>query len=437
MTLQKRRRFFYALVAVFFVLGGIFTLYAGGWRFDLATFRLRKVGAIYVRTFPKEAYLLLDDVPMRNTSGFFQNGTFLNGLFPRNYMLEIRADGYAPWHEHISVEPALVSEEDAVLVPLFPATIASGTVKNFWLFESDVVIEDARGNLTIADRTIGTGDVLGATEDFETVLTRDGSRGIYAWNDIPSRKSTNISQMLARAGVAREDASIVVDKNDKQHLLILQPKKLSVLDTATGIATAIRTTTKNTLVNAAASPFLFAWTEFNPTTNTSTLVMYDKFSETRRPASVELPEKNIELRWIQNNDLAVLQANGELFIYNPSKNNLTKLADDVERFAFTKNGSVLAALEHTALEVFFFDGDKDYYRFNLPDMRNAEDVLWYADKEYLFVVYPHETRFLDLHDGSLENFTIVAKTNRVQYDAENNWFYFLDDEGVKRLDFTR
>ncbi len=437
MTFQKRKRLFRWLVVAFFVLGGSLTLSASGWRLDLATFHLRKVGGIYVRTFPKGADLRLDGASIKNASGIFQNGTLLDSLFPKNYMLEIRADGYAPWHEHVSVEPTLVSEENAVLIPLFPAPIASGTMKNFWLFGNDLVIERPGGNLTIADKSIGTGDVLGVTADFATILTRDPVRGTYLWNDTVNHASVNVSALLAKAGIGVKNATLVVDENDKQQLIVLESKNLSLLDTANGAATTLRTLAKHTIVHAAASQFLIAWTEFNSATNTSTLVIYDKFSGQRRPATVELSGKNAELRWVQNDTLAVLQENGALSTYNPSKNNLVKIADDVKRFAFTGNGSALAALEHTALEIFFFTGDKNYYRFNLPHVKDALDVLWYADEKHLFVLYPNETRLLDFRDESLENFGVVAKADRVQYDAENDWFYFLDEEGVKRLDFAK
>jgi hypothetical protein len=437
MTFKMRRKLFYALVAAFFVLGGALTFYASGWRLDFATFRIRKVGAIFVRTFPKGVNLRLDGVPTDNNPGIFQNGTLINNLFPKNYNLEVEANGYAPWHEHVSVAPALVSEENAVLIPLFPATIASGTIKNFWLFGNDVVVEGSRGNLTIAGKSIGTGDVLGTTGDFETILTRDTARGIYLWNDTANRTSVNVSALLTQAGITNKAAVIVVDKNDKQNLIVLEPKNLSLLNTKNGTTITLRTLIRNTIVNAAASQFLIAWTEFNSTANTSTLVLYDKFSGRRRPMTIDLPAKNAELRWIQNDKLAVFQENGTLYTYDPSKNNLTKVADDVKRFAFTENGSALAALEHTALEVFFFTDDKDYYRFNLSQVKDAVDVLWYADEKHLFVLYPDEIRLLDLRDSSLENFGVVAESNRVQYDAENNWFYFLGDEGIQRLDFAK
>ncbi len=118
MTFGTRRRLFYALVALFFVLGAGVVLYAQGWRFDFATGHVDKVGAIYVRSFPADASIMLNGKPAQNQSGFLSRCTLITDLFPKIYQLKLTAAGYGDWHESAGVSPSLVTElKSAVLVP--------------------------------------------------------------------------------------------------------------------------------------------------------------------------------------------------------------------------------------------------------------------------------------------------------------------------------
>ena len=71
------------------MLGTGITLYAQGWRINLATFKTEKVGAIYVESFPGNAEIMLAGKPVQNESGFLSPGTLISNLFPQNYALSL------------------------------------------------------------------------------------------------------------------------------------------------------------------------------------------------------------------------------------------------------------------------------------------------------------------------------------------------------------
>src|SRR3989338_3161733 len=82
MTKIGKRLLILVLLLIFAAGGGYAVLYAQGLRFDFAKFAFKRVGALYVRSFPQDAAIRLDGAVLPNDSGIFQSGTFVNSLFP-------------------------------------------------------------------------------------------------------------------------------------------------------------------------------------------------------------------------------------------------------------------------------------------------------------------------------------------------------------------
>ncbi|MDP2599005.1 MAG: hypothetical protein Q8P49_04190, partial [Candidatus Liptonbacteria bacterium] len=430
---------FYTLLAAFFLIGGGVLFYVNGWRLDPTTFALRKVGGIFVRSFPREAQITLDKEVIKNRSGFFQNGTLINNLFPKTYELRLSSPGYKPWVEKVSVAPALVSDKkNAVLIPEDSRMVATGTIPRFSMFNDELILGSKSGALSLKGVRIGNGVVLGYTNDLSRIFTFDETSGAYATFNVNTKTRTNLNAALVKAGFdTKRKFKLILDPYDAQNLLLLEPTAISTFNPiATNVA--VQKKTANTIFqNAAASQFFFAWSEWNRKTNTSTITIYDKFLDKIQSTSESFGGKNIELAWVSTSKIAILQDDGGLYVYDRNKDVLAKIADDVKTFSFVSDASAVAALEHSALEIFFFSQDKDYYRFNLPDMQSAKAIEWYGDFSHLFVHYPSEVKFLDLKDGALVNFTPVVETSFASYDEKTNTLYWVANEGVKQTDFPR
>ncbi len=440
MNIRTRHHLFNALLVSFFVIGAILLLYVNGWRFDFKTFRPMKVGAIFVRSFPPGAQISLDKKTVKNDSGFFQSGTLINGLFPKTYALDLSANGYEPWHENITVSPALVAEAKyAVLIPKNAEAVTTSTTEHFWILGSDLVVEKSNGALMDNGEKLGvTGEVMGWTSNFENILTYDQKTGVYAWNSRPDNSHINVTSLLKKVGFnLKRDFKITVDPENNKKMMVVQSDALYTFDTGSGKLTAVRKAKGMMLDNAIASTFLFAWTEFNPSANTSTLVVYDKFLGKAQSDSPTLKGKIAKIQWVSNNRIGILQNDGAFSLYDLQKDETTKIADDVKDFVFTENGGAVAALEHSALEVFVFNQDKDYYRFRLPGMDSIQSISWYGDGSHLFVSYPENVRFLDLKDSALKNLAVVRETSLARYNQKDNTFYFTSAEGLKRLVFSK
>jgi hypothetical protein len=139
--------------------------------------------------------------------------------------------------------------------------------------------------------------------------------------------------------------------------------------------------------------------------------------------SVNITGKNIAVKWISGNIIGILQDDGECYLYDTNAGTITKLADDVKDFSATSDGSMIATLENDSLEIFSLSDASAYARFNIPDVANAQHIIWYHDKSHLFVVYANHVSFLDLADTGLINFTTVAQGTNPFYDLHTNMLY--------------
>lgn len=440
MTRSRRRKIFYALAALFVVFGVSVVLYALGWRLDLSTLKISKVGGIYIRSFPPEAQIKLNNKEVSNGSGFLGNGTLISNLFPKTYDLKLAESGYKNWQEAVTVMPTLVvGLKYAVLVPDAPLTVNTSTFQDFGVYDSELALKN-NGVWRFRNSRLGTGNIAGVTDDLNYFLLFDPETDTYYLRNVQTASLVNINALLQKDGLnIKKPFNAIIDPTNGKSLAISTSKRLYGLDIGTSVLgrTANATGASDFGKNIGISQFFWAWTEYNPTSNTSTAVIYDKFLEVERPATADLPSQNAAIRWIDNNRVGLLQINGGFYIYNVLDGTLKKVADDAVDFTFSSDGKMLAVLENSSVEIFSFDGSGSYYRFNLPNAGDIKRLIWYFDDYHLFVIYPNHVSFLDLYDTALRNFVTVAQTPHAEYDAVNNILYYLDNGLIKKLQFPR
>jgi hypothetical protein len=416
-------------------------LYSTGWRFDLKTLKLQKVGGIFIRSYPANAEIYLHGKPIKNDSGLFQSGTLIKNLFPATYQLKLSLDNFETWQENISVYPSVATEVKAVLIPRYFTQVATGTIQNFWLFNGEIVVKDKNGLLlTLGGKKIGRGDILEWTGDASYVLTLNQDTGIYSWNDAASGVGININSALKKVGlVIKPGTSISVDPSDKRRLIVYTQTKIYLFDTEKLSLTDIYKTDAGATLGRmiVSSQFYLAWMEFNAAQNTSTLVIYDKFLRKPLGNAAEFKGANKKIKWTADKKIAVLQNDGRLYLYDSSGNVLNKLADDVKDFSLADDDSAVAVLENSSLEIIPLNQNQNYRRFNLPERETIKNTQWYADNNHIFISYPDRVSFLDLNDGGLSNFPTIAQGTTSAYDSDANRFYILKNDGLFSLDFVR
>ncbi|MCR4328693.1 MAG: hypothetical protein NUV53_04250 [Patescibacteria group bacterium] len=329
MTFRTRTLLFYGFCAAFAIIGTIAVLYAQGWRVNTNPWSIGKVGGIFIKSQPRDITITLDGESVTNTSWLLQNGTFINNLFPKTYLLTLEKNGFSLWSRHVVVAPSFVTElSNVVLVPTTP------------------ILDDSSSTKKLISNEISP---------FPT-LVASSSR----WR----AQGTNTTSTISISSL-----------------------------------TGTHTTSSFTL----------------------------------SPESTPL-----HLAWNNKDILTILETNGILSTYNPTTQILEKIADDVVNFSWNAESTKIAAMENRSLEIFDIIHQREgYHRFNLPRVKQIKKIVWYRDNLHIFIVYPGETMFLGLDDSNLENIPIVAKTDQVTYEPEENILYYEEGGATHVLQFPR
>ncbi len=454
MKLQTRKRIFYVFFLLFVVIGASVVLYAEGWRLS-PTLQPEKAGGIYVRSFPANAEITLNGKPVQNQSAFLSSGTFISGLFPKTYTLQLTDAGYDAWSESPQVLPSLVTEmKYAVLIPDTGINVATSEgVGNFFEVSDNVVTANTSGTITWRGIVIGHGMIVSHSADLKTVIIRSGGgnagvgvsgAGIatYSLYNFTSATSTNLSAILEKDGITPTPTlNIFIDPYNDTGIIVQTKREIMDIDAETHAVTAIETAPAGAMVESpiAMSPSVMAWARLSDdgVSSTSEIIIYDKFSGDTIDDSLVVPGAVKQLAWIKNGELGVLENNNSLYLYNVQSEQLTTLADDVKQFYPTTDGTAVAALEYNSLEI-FSSNPQDYYRFNLPQGADVQGLIWYKDDTHLFVEYLNHVSFLDLADTALKNFTTVSQGTDASYDPQEDSLYIIDQgQTLLRFDFPQ
>lgn len=438
MTKRTRNTIFYGLCAVFAAAGILVVFYAQGWRLDFETFGFRKVGGVYLRSFPEDALIFINDKKIDKKPGLLDRGRFVGNLFPKNYKISFVSDGYLDWTEHIQVKPSLVSEiKYAVLVPKNQESAATGTVKNFWVDSEQLVVNPGNGTLLSNGDKIRGDKVVLQNSDSDIVLTEKSSPKTYFINylsgDTPT--STILNQKFIASGIQLSNIKEIINDPASGNKGILRTAdKIFSLDLRnSGISKLV--SSSSTISEMAVSPSWIAWTSPDLKTGRSVLNFYNRSSRSIQ-SKINITAKLTKLSFRNEDELGILQSNGELYTIS-SGGVPQKLASDVRDFEFSPSGDKIAALENNALEIFAFNKEKDYWRFRLPVAEKIERIEWYKDENHIFIIYKDEIKFLDINDKNLENFMSVAEGNKAHYDIKSNALYFIRENQLKKIVFLK
>ena len=93
-------------------------LYATGYRLQ-SGFALVETGGVYVSVAPSGATLSLNGKDV-GVSGFLNHSFYIDNLAPGTYAIHVARDGDYPWYKTLIVEPRIVTDAQAFLVPSEP-----------------------------------------------------------------------------------------------------------------------------------------------------------------------------------------------------------------------------------------------------------------------------------------------------------------------------
>ena len=112
---RKRRAYVWLFVALFFFSVPIALLYAGGYRYKPG-FGLVETGGIFLSVPYSDATAYMNGKEVGRSSILNKN-FYINDLAPSAYVLHVIRASSTPWYRTVVVEPKIVTEARATLVP--------------------------------------------------------------------------------------------------------------------------------------------------------------------------------------------------------------------------------------------------------------------------------------------------------------------------------
>jgi len=130
----KRTILFFICVILFFIISGTLILYTQGYRFDFKNKKFTRIGGLFLKTFPKQVNVYLDDKFVKKTDFIF-GSTLIENLLPKKYKIRVEKEGYFSWEKNLEIKENNVTEARYII--LFPKKlnfeILFNDIKNFWI----------------------------------------------------------------------------------------------------------------------------------------------------------------------------------------------------------------------------------------------------------------------------------------------------------------
>lgn len=433
MSTFARRAIFYALALAFLLIGSLATLYAMGYRLSWENvFSPAKIGGLYVRSYPTDVNIELNGEKIKNKSGLFSEGTFVDGLYPQPYRLVLSAPLYRAWQRDIVVRPSLVTEiKYALLIPETAQEVYSENAAEFWPIGKELAVRDTKLGLQFASTTLPGKNILDWSKDGRIILfAKDAS---YFWLDTRTGTSTALQPLLLKTSLTKPK-TVSLDSESGQ-VVVAKENALALIDVPSQTVQNIATTTKNIEIdNVVSSRYWLAWSIYDKTKDYSQLIVYDKLLNNKRVLEEKIEGKIKQIDWGTDGLLGVLDGRGEFFTYSPGENKLTHIASDGRYFRFSPNGTRVAVFENKSLEIFTFREKDEYWRFNVPSPTTIKEAWWHGDLWHLILAYPEKTVLLDLEDKALQNLEVLATTGKASFESETGFLYYNEEGKIYRLD---
>ena len=199
MNKNQRTIFFFTMVVIFLIIGPSIIMYSQGYRFDIKKFQFVETGGIYIKAFPEEAFLYIDDEYINKTS-FFTRDILIQNLLPENYNIRIEKDGYHLWEKNLEIESKKVTEAKYII--LFNENINFNNIENrissFYPNDNQIIFLNNLNELFLY-RPSGINKILNSIQSPDNIenisfLSNENiiiktSTGLYYLLDIENKKT--------------------------------------------------------------------------------------------------------------------------------------------------------------------------------------------------------------------------------------------------------
>ena len=439
MTLKTRRILFYALTVIFIIFGTVVVFYSNGWRLDLETLTIDKLGGLFFEITPRDATITIDKNQFEFKSGFLRSGTLIANLFPKNYTVKVTKSGYQSWIKELEVKPSLVTEVPPVI--LLPdkqdlGEVLTDNINNFWIGPKHY-IAGKENRLEFKLQKLLGNNVVNWSESGDSVITKNNSSFFLTnlgnqgsalnlslsfgnlWQQkFPDQKLEMIKTVLFYP--AAENKFIVPTGNG---LYLLDTEKFSLSRLHKGPIGAFKVKNNEIFFYAEGKVSIY-----NLSLDTEGLLINQEFK----------PAKDIQVS-LSGYQVSILGEDGKLYIFDRKSLTGNLIAENIASMLFSPDGKKIAFTNNRKeLTVYHLsDPSKDNKKNEEPAIFNigsTEEISWHKNSAYLFIKYPTSLYLLEANNLPPINFQVIDLENKkFSYQPEENSIYLLKNSGLYRL----
>lgn len=439
MTRRFRRILFYTMIVFFFLIAGSAIFYSNGWRFDLETFTVSKLGGIYFERIPDGSTLSIEKTDMRFNPSFFNSSVLIANLFPKTYTARATKDGFQTWLKQISVQPSLVTEIDPIL--MLPEKTASttriaGNIRNFWAGPKYLITQNSAGSLIFKTTRLSGADVMAWSGDGQAVITSGNGRYfLISLNNPDSAISLNpaFSNSLKTAGIrdSSHAKTYAFQPDDASSLIVQTENGLYLFDA--GQLTAMPIASEPVYSFAAYGNEVIFSTE-------KSIYSYD--SESKASQLLDIADPIVKPAEIQFNDsgtyFTLRDSGGKFELVRRQDLKSQILARNAKTSLFAPGAMKLAftATNSNELTIYTFGRKSQALdrpetgTLNLPG-KNDLTLSWHKNASYLFMEYPDALYLLEANSNPPINLQkIDDSVQKYFYDSKNNMIYLQKNNAL-------
>ncbi|PIR04835.1 MAG: hypothetical protein COV57_02280 [Candidatus Liptonbacteria bacterium CG11_big_fil_rev_8_21_14_0_20_35_14] len=436
MSKGGRRVLFYSLVLVFIIVGTITIFYSRGFRIDFDTLTLKKTGAIFIRTEPKESILFVDDKEIKRNDGFLLSGTLVKNLVPQTYKIRVSKEGYIDWINVLPVNPGVVTEvKDILLLPEAGISFenTSTSTKDFWLFSDVVILADTQAGL-IYNGYILSGDIfIKETIDHDKVITYNARRDTYLMNDVNNKSTININLLfnterankfgsLDKGGVI----NVLPSPRNSGEVVVLSQRAIYILNIDTKEVKLIYDELYEDALFRSGDLIVYSKNKIN-------FVNIDT-AEIKKVITVSQAIKDIKIFNNSKNDAIILLKNGSLNVLQREQYELKEIDKEVKSLYTTEN-NLFIYLKESGLTTIYNTEKERALTTQLPRVDLIKDIKQVLDNHFL-VLYPDSLFLMHVADFNIGlenpqlslNKMVTDEIEKIALDGRGVLYYLNSDE---------
>lgn len=449
------------LLILFIIVASFVVYYAKGFRFDLKSLKFIPTGAFFIKSKQADASIYIDGKYRGKTSGSFGeiigNKGFIKNLLPKTYFIEIKKDGYIPWHKKLEIYPQAVTELKNILLTPETAVIEKvnndfpiyGIVseKKFLYFSNNIIKKLDLENNKVEEYPI---DNIEIKVDRLLISTRDASRIIAFgfFKNQPVWLSIILEKNIAKINIINSMINIPLDKiqnltwdqNDESKILFLFNKSLFSLDLNNDRLSEIIQNTSGYLQDKSLIYFI--------NNANFSLYQFDLASQIiKRLALNALPATNdafYKLFFAGKIILISEVTNGgfnRLFMFN-NDSILQKITDEVNLFKISPDNKKLLINSIGKGTYIFYLQDVDSqplkYRGEFFKINNKSlflDMIWVDETNEHFIFSKNDNiEISEIDDRDYINSFVLFQTENPRFiGISKEWLYFYNANGIFKL----